>query len=122
MIFKENCIKQKDATFTFPNIIDFCIVYKLDELLWDLNFDFTLKDCLFGGFKLAKSADPDKCVYSGCGIGFDLRSENSLPDGSFGKKGIIFTVDMSLSVHIDNKKKDIWVLGICSTQGLNDTT
>ena len=121
MIFKESCIEQKNTTFTFPNIIDFCIVYKLGAWLWDLNFDFTLKDCLFGGFKLAQSLDPDKCVYSGCGIGFDSRSENSLPDGSLGKKVIIFTVDMSLSVHIDNKKKDIWILGICSTQGLNDT-
>ena len=107
MIFKEKCIKQKNATFTFPNIIDFCTIYKLDALLWDLNFDLTLKDSLFGGFKLAKSADPDKCVYSGCGIGFDSCSENSLPDGSLGKTVIVFTVDMSLSVHIHNKKKDI---------------
>ena len=25
-----------------------------------LNYYFTLKDCLFGGVKLAKTADPDK--------------------------------------------------------------
>ena len=29
---------------------------------------------------------------------------------------------MSPSVHIDSKKKDILILGIAPTQGLNDTT
>ena len=76
----------------------------------NVNFDFTLKDCLFGGVKLAKNVDPDKLVYilviyTGCGIGFDLRSEFSLPDGSAGKNFIFFGVDMSLSVHIDNMIK-----------------
>ena len=37
--------------------------------------DFTLKDCLFGGVKLAKNAEWDKYVYSGYGIGFDSGSE-----------------------------------------------
>ena len=35
---------------------------------------------------------------------------------------IIFVVDMSSSVHIDNKKKDIFILGINPAQGLDDTT
>ena len=43
-------------------------------------------------------------------MGFDSRSEISLPDGSIGKNVIIFGVDMSSSVHIDNKKKDIQFL------------
>ena len=47
--------------------------------------DFTLKYCLFGGVKLAKNADPDKYIYSGYGIGFDFRSEFSLPDGGLVK-------------------------------------
>ena len=34
----------------------------------------------------------------------------------------IFEVDMSSSVHIDNKKKDILILGDGPTQGLDDTT
>ena len=29
---------------------------------------------------------------------------------------------MSSSVHIDNKSKDIWILGERSTQGLDDST
>ena len=39
-----------------------------------------------------------------------------------GKNVIIFGVDMSSSVHIDNKGKDILVLGEGSTQELDDTT
>ena len=39
-----------------------------------------------------------------------------------GKNIIIFGVNMSSSVHIDNKKKDILILGIGATQELNGTT
>ena len=37
-------------------------------------------------------------------------------DGSVGKNVIIFGVDMSSSVNIDNKKKDILILGIRPTE------
>ena len=39
-----------------------------------------------------------------------------------GKNFIIFGVDMSSSVHTDNKKTDVLILGKGPTQGLNDTT
>ena len=39
-----------------------------------------------------------------------------------GKNVIIFGADMSLSVHVDNKGKDIVTLGQGLTQGLDDTT
>ena len=83
---------------------------------------FYFKNCLFGGIKLAKNANPDKYLYKGYGIGFDTRVVFSLPDGSVDKNAIIFGVDMSSSVHIDNKGKDIFILGKYPTQGLNDTT
>ena len=51
-----------------------------------------------------------------------LSSEFSLPDGSVGKNVIVFGADMSSSVHIDNKKKDILILGKGPTKGLDDTT
>ena len=38
-----------------------------------------------------------------------------------GASVIIFGVDMRSSVHIDNKKKDILMLGFGPTQGLDDT-
>ena len=60
--------------------------------------------------------------YTGFGTGFELRSEFSLPDGSVGKDAIVFGVDMSSSVQIDNKKKDISILGKGPTNGLDDTT
>ena len=63
----------------------------------------------------------DKYVYTGYGIGFDLRSELSLPDGSVGKNVVIFGADMSSSVHIDNKGTDILIRGEGPTQGLDDT-
>ena len=64
----------------------------------------SLKHCLFGGVKLAKNADPDKYGYTGYDIGSDLPSESSLPDGSLIKISIVSGLDMTLSVHIDNKK------------------
>ena len=50
-----------------------------------------------------------------------MRSEFSLPDGSMGENVIIFGVSRSSSVHIDNKKKDILILGKGPTHGLYDT-
>ena len=50
-----------------------------------------------------------------------MRLESSLPDGSMGTNFIIFGVDMSLSVHIHNKKKDILIIGK-DTQRLDDST
>ena len=76
---------------------------------------------MFGGVKLTENADPDKYSYSGYGIGFDIRGYHSLPDGSLGKNVIIFGVDVSSSEHIDNKGKDILILGKGPTQGLNHT-
>ena len=81
-----------------------------------LNSNFTLKDCLFGGVTLAKNADPDKHVCTVYGIGFDSRSEFSLPNGSVAKNVIIFGAGMTSSVHINNRKKYILILGKDSTQ------
>ena len=61
-----------------------------------------------------------KNKYSGYGIGFDRISIYLLPDDSFGRNLIIFGVDMSSSVHVDNKGKDILILGKGLTQGLGE--
>ena len=39
------------------------------------------------------------------------RSSFSFPGDGFGQNVLIFGVDMSSSFHVDNKKKDILVLG-----------
>ena len=68
---------------------------------------------------MTKNDVPDKCSYSGYGIGFYRHRSFSLSHGSgFGKNIIIFDGDMSSSVHID-KKKDILVLGKGPTNGLS---
>ena len=54
-------------------------------------------------------------------MGFDSRSQFSFTDGSMGKNVIIFGVDMSSSVHFDNKGKDIFIPCEDISQGLDDT-
>ena len=55
--------------------------------------------------------------HSSCSIGFDSLSEILFTDGGMGKNVIIFGADMRSTVHIDNKNKDILILGEGQTQG-----
>ena len=71
LVFKGSYLKQKSTTYTPSNRINFFIVYELDTWSRDLISYFTLKECLLGGAKLSKNADPDKYVHTGFGIGFD---------------------------------------------------
>ena len=71
------------------------------------NSDPTLKNCLFSAVTLTKKVDIDKYGYSGYGIRFDRRSSFSIPRGECAQNVLIFGVDMSSSVHIDNKKRHI---------------
>ena len=72
---------------------------------------------------MTKNAGPDKYKYSGQGIRLAGRGSFSLNDGNgFGKNVIIFGADMSSSVHLDNNKKYIMILGDGPTQGSDDTT
>ena len=84
--------------------------------------DPTLGNSFFGAVKLLKNAAIDKCKFSGYDIGFDMKGTFSLLTVGFGKDVIIFGVDMSSSVHVDNKKKDILFTGEVPTQRLDDTT
>ena len=104
LLFKGSCLKQKIQHLFLLTKYIFFTVYELDIWLPDLNSDFKLKDCLFGGVKFAKNAYLNKYVYSGYGIWFDLLSEISLPDGSMSENIIIVGVDINSSVHIDNQK------------------
>ena len=83
--------------------------------------DPTIKNCLFCAVTLTKNADIEKYKYSGYGIGFDKRSSFSFPNGGFGQNVLIFGTDMSTSIYVDNKKKDILVLGKGPTQRLEST-
>ena len=88
----------------------------------DLNTDLTLGNCLLGAVKLTQNADPGKYKYSRYGIGFDYRSQFSWTDGSAGKNAIIFGIDTSSSVRIDDRNKNILRLGERPTRGLDNAT
>ena len=77
---------------------------------------------MFGVFKITKNADVSKYQYFGYGIRFDGKGSFLHPIRSFGNNLIIFGVDMSSSLHIGNKKKDVLILGEGRTQGLDGTT
>ena len=96
--------------------------YTLGPRVRNSNTDFTLSNCLFGSVKLTKNADLDKYKYTGYSIGFDSCGEYSLLNRSVGKNVIIFGVDMNYSMHIDNKGKDILILGKGPKKGLDSTT
>ena len=75
---------------------------------------------MFGGVTLTENADIDKYRYSGYGIGFDRKGDFSFPGGGIGKNVIIFGVDINSSINVDNKGKDILILGTGPTQGLGE--
>ena len=52
----------------------------------------------------------------------DGRSTFALPNFGFGKSVVMFGADMSFAVLVDNKKKDIFIVGKDPTQGLGNTT
>ena len=118
--FAGSCSKQPKFTFTNKKVVNIYIVYELGACS-SHSSDPTIKNCLFGAVTLRKNADIEKCKYSGYGIGFDRRSSFSFPGGGFGQNVLYFGADMSSSIHIDNKKKDILVLGRGPTQGLEST-
>ena len=117
--FTRSCLKQPNFTFTHKEIVNIYIVYELRASSSHIS-DPTLKNCLFGAVTLTKNADIEKYSYSSYGTEFDRRSSFSFPGGRFGQNVIIFGADMSFSIHIDNKGKDMLILGLGPTQGLGE--
>ena len=64
---------------------------------------------------MTKNVNIGKYGYSGYGIGFDRKGNFSFPGGGYGQNVLIFRVDISFFTRIDNKKKDILILGIGPT-------
>ena len=69
---------------------------------------------------MTKNADVSKYKYSEYGIAFERISSFSFPGDGDGQNIIIFAVDMNSSTHIENKGKDILILGKGRTQGLGE--
>ena len=114
--FRGSCLKQDKITFNNGKVVNIYIVYEWDKIYGIVSP--TLVNCLFVAVSFTKNADIDKYEYSGYGIGFDRGNVYSVGNG-FGRNVIIFGVDMSSS-DVDNKKKDILILGKGPTQGLGE--
>ena len=76
---------------------------------------------MFGAVSLTKNNDIDQYKYSGYGIGFDRHGESGFSNG-YGRNCVIFGEDLSSSVHGNNRKNNILVLGKDFVQGINGTT
>ena len=116
-----SCLKQPNFKFYHKQIVNIYIVYELRASSSNFS-DPALKNCLFGAVTLTKNKDIDKYRYPGYGIGFDRRGSFSFAGGVFGQNVIIFGADINSSVHIDNKRKDILILGLGPTQGLHENS
>ena len=115
--FSGSCLKQDKVTFNHGKIVNIYIVYEISKSINISDYPI-LENCLFGPVSLSKNADIDRHGYSGYGIGFDRHGSFSFPGTGLGRNVIIFGVDMSSSTKIDNRKKDILILGKGPTQGL----
>ena len=96
-----SCLTQDKVIFTHKQVVN------ITSYLRDKS-----ENSLSRAVKFTKNTNPDKYKHSGYGNGFDARGGFLLSNGSgFGKNIMIFDADMSLLVHIDNKKKDILIIG-----------
>ena len=118
--FNGSCLKQDNVTFNYKKVVHIYIVYEISKS-FNISDYPTLENCLFGAVTLTKNVDVDKCKYTGYKIGFDRHGSFSFPGTRLGRNVIIFWVDMSSSTKIDNRKKDILILGKGPTQGLEHT-
>ena len=105
--FNGSCLKQDSVTFNHVKVVNIYIFYKISKSINISNYR-TLENCLFGAVTLTKSAVINKCKYSEYGIGFDSFSFSIT---GLGQNVRVFEVDMSSSVKIDDRKKDILILG-----------
>ena len=106
--FIGSCLKQGKITYTQKKV-NIYIVYELNKKCNTVNP--TLVNCFFGAVKLIKDPDIDQQYkYSGYGIEFDRRSVYSFGNG-FDRNVIIFGADMSSSRKIENRNKEILILG-----------
>ena len=115
--FSGSCLKQDKVTFNHGKIVNIYIVYEISKSINISNYP-TLGNYLFGAVSLTKNAGIDKYGYSGHGIGFDRHGSFSFSGTGLGRNVIIFAQDMSPSTKIDNRKKNILILGKGPTQKL----
>ena len=94
--------QQNKLTYYHKTTVNIYIGYELGGSSSFID-DPTLKNSLLGAVNLTKSADIDKYRYFGNETGFDSKGSFSFLGEVFGPNIIFFEVDMSSSVHVDNK-------------------
>ena len=111
------------------NVINVCVVYKLDPISSTRNTDYTIQNALFDAMKITKNTDSSKNKYTRYGSCFDEGGEleHTVRQGNFdrtanAKNVIIFGVDMSSSIHATNRANNIYVMDKDCIQGIHDTT
>ena len=110
-------MKQNKIIYNHRKIINIYIVYDISKNYNESNYP-TLENSLFRSLKLAKTTGVNKYKYFGDGIGFDGHGSFSYSCIGVCRNVITFGVDMSSSTKIDNRGKDILILGKGPTQGL----
>ena len=119
--FNGHCLINNNISVP-KKVINVNISYITNQWSRDLNTYFKLGNCLFGSVELTKNTDPNRYKYCGYVVIFDSCLKSSFTNGSMRRNIIIFEADMISSVHVDNKNKDILILGKGPIQGLDDTT
>ena len=115
--FNGSCLEQDKVIFNHGKVVNIYIVYEISKSI-NISDYLTLENYLIGAVTLTKNADIDRYGYSGYEIGFDRHGSFPFPGTGLGRNVIIFGVDMSSPTKIDNRKKDILILGKGPTQGL----
>ena len=105
-------------TYSHKKVVNLYVVYEITYFYGISNYPI-LTNALFGAVKLTKNAAISKYKYYGYGIGFDGKGYYSIGN-EIGRNVIIFGVNMDSSTNLDNKGKDILILGKGPTQGLGE--
>ena len=104
------------------NVINIYCVYQIEPISSSRNDTFTEQNALFGAMQITKNPDTSKYKYKGYGICFDEGGTLSKGNINNGRNVLIFGVDESSLVHVNNKANNIYVMGDLFVQGINDTT
>ena len=115
-----SCLKQDESTYAYKTIVNISIVCEINKN-HNLSSYPTLKHCFFEAVKRTKNFDISEYRHSRYGILFERRETFSIGKG-FCRSRMVFAVDMSYSVHVDNKKIDILILYEGHTKGLDGTS
>ena len=126
---QNNVLTSNDNHVINNDVINICIVYKLDPIASIRDSTFTIQNALFGAMQITKNADTSKYDYKGYGICFDeseqfthVRKEGNFSHTTLARNVIIFGADMSFSKHANNKANNVYVMSKDYVQKINDTT